>query len=74
MTLTEKQSLKKVEHELQKMRSEFLTATATLLIFQESQKFIRRQLNNASRGELLWMALLMITLLMYTIYMTVVVN
>ena len=53
VTLAEKRSLKTVERELWKMCSEFLTAIATLRIFQESQKFVRRQLDNASRGELL---------------------
>jgi len=35
-TIAEKRTLKKVERELRKMQSEFLSATATLRIFQES--------------------------------------
>ena len=74
VTVAEKRSLKKVERELRKVRSEFLSATATSCIFRESQKFITRQLANASRAELLWMALFMITLLMYMVHMMVVVK
>ena len=73
-TVDEKRTLKKVERESRKMRSEFLSATATLRIFQESHKFVTTQLGNASRVELLWMALFMITLLMYMVHMTVIVK
>jgi len=73
-TVSEKPTLKKLERELRKMRSEFLSATATLRNFQETHKFVTCQLGNASRAELMWMALFMITLLMYLVHITVVVK
>ena len=72
-TVTEKRTLKKLERELRKMWSEFLSAAATLRIFQESHKFVTSQLGNASRAELMSMALFMITLLMYMVHIIFIV-
>jgi len=63
-----------VDCELRKMRSKFLTATVTLQICQESEKFFKNQWKIARRGEMLWMALFMMTLVMYMLHVIVVVK
>jgi len=62
-----------VDRELRKMRSKFVTATVTLRTCQESEKLFKNQWNIARRGEMLWMALFMMTLVMYMLHVTVVV-
>jgi len=72
--VSKKATLKKLERELRKIRSEFLSASATLRNFQATHKFVTSQLVNASRAEQMWMALFMITLLTYLVHITVIVN
>ena len=73
-TVSKKAALQKLERELRKIRSEFLSASATLRSFQATHKCVTSQLVQASRAEQVWMALFMMTLLMYLVHITVIVN
>ena len=72
VTIEEKRSFITVDRELRKMRSKFLTATATLRICQESEKFFKSQWKVARRAEMLWMAICMMTVVMYMVHVTIV--
>jgi len=74
VTIEEKRSLMTVERELRQMRSKFLTTSATLRICEEGEKFFRRQVEIASREEVLWIAMFMMTLVMYMVHMIVLVK
>jgi len=71
VTIAKKCSIVNLERELRKLQSTLLTTTATLWISRKSKLFFKSQVEDATRGEVVWMALFMIILLMYTVQLTV---
>jgi len=55
-----------LEIELCRVRSDLLLATATLRLCKESENFFKGQVVEATHGEVLWMALFMVAILMQT--------
>ena len=67
----EKSRVQKLEVEMRCLRSKMLSITATLHVCKDNENFFKSQATNATRGELLWMALFMMTVLMQTMLLTI---
>jgi len=74
VSYADKRSYKKLASNFRKLRSELLTATATLRLLDDTDNVNKRHVHGSSPGELLWMCLFMATLVMYMVHMTVVMK
>jgi len=71
--IAEKRSFLNLEREIQQLRATLLTRTSMLRKCGESELFFKTQVQDATRGEVVWMALFLLMLVMYAVHVSVTI-
>ena len=73
VNIAEKRSLLNLEREIRQLRATLLTRTSMLRKCRESELVLKTQVEDATQGEVVWMSLFVLMLVMYVIHVTVTI-
>jgi len=73
VNIAEKRSLLNLEREIRQLRATLLTRTSMLRKCRESELFFKTQVEDATQGEVVWMSLFLLMLVMYVVHVSVTI-
>ena len=73
VNIAEKRSLLNLEREIRQLRATLLTRTSMLRKCRESELVLKTQVEDATQGEVVWMSLFVLMLVMYVVHVSVTI-